>query len=147
MEKSLHKNAEYEHILRHAGIRITSVRILVLKTIMEKMQGGAFSLQDIVEELVTAENSSVFRTLTLFAKEKILHPIDDGSSMQKYCLCTCGDSEHRHRHVHFTCTQCHRTICLEDIPVPIIQLPANYIQQDMDFIIKGICPKCSAKKI
>ena len=70
MEKSLHKNAEYEHILRHAGIRITSVRILVLKTIMEKMQGGAFSLQDIVEELVTAENSSVFRTLTLFAKEQ-----------------------------------------------------------------------------
>ena len=70
MEKSLHKNAEYEHILRHAGIRFTSVRILVLKTIMEKMQGGAFSLQDIVEELVTAENSSVFRTLTLFAKEQ-----------------------------------------------------------------------------
>ena len=151
MEKHLahheHKNARYEHILRSAGIRVTSVRILLLKAIMEKMHGGAFSLQDVVEELVTADNSSVFRTLSLFAKERILHPIDDGSSMQKYCLCTCGDDEHRHRHVHFTCTQCQRTICLEDVAVPEVVLPAGFVQHDMDFIIKGICPKCSSKKI
>lgn len=137
----------YEQILSDAGIRITAVRLLVLRTIHERMHGSAFSLQDIVNEMVTADNSSVFRTLTLFAEKRLLHTIDDGSGMQKYCLCCCPNHDHRHGHVHFTCTRCQQTICLTDTPIPPISIPPGFEVQDIEFIVKGICPQCKKKKV
>lgn len=136
---------KYETILSEAGVRITAVRLLVLRTITERMHGGAFSLQDIMAEMVTADNSSVFRTLTLFAEKRLLHTINDGSGMQKYCLCTCPDHDHRHGHVHFTCTVCQRTICLMDVPIPHVALPEGFEVRDSEFIVKGVCPRCSKK--
>lgn len=132
----------YEQILSDAGIRVTAVRLLVLKVITEKMHGGAFSLQDVMDEMVTADNSSVFRTLTLFAEKRLLHTIDDGSGMQKYCLCSCPDHDHKHGHVHFTCTKCLRTTCMKDVPIPHIMLPDGFEAMDTEFVVKGICPKC-----
>lgn len=141
----MHARSTYESILLEAGIRITAVRLLVLKTVTEQMHGGAFSLQDVMEKMVTADNSSVFRTLTLLAEKRLLHTIDDGSGMQKYCLCTCPGHDHRHGHVHFTCTSCQKTICLTDMPIPHIALPEGFEARDMEFIVKGLCPKCSSK--
>lgn len=141
----MHARSRYESILLEAGIRITAVRLLVLKTVTEQMHGGAFSLQDVMEKMVTADNSSVFRTLTLLAEKRLLHTIDDGSGMQKYCLCTCPNHDHRHGHVHFTCTSCQKTICLMDMPIPHIALPEGFEAQDMEFIVKGLCPKCASK--
>lgn len=132
-------NTEYEERLKKAGIRVTSVRLLVLKTLSEQMH-DAFSLQDVMEKLPYADNSSVFRALTLFAEHHLLHMIDDGSGMQKYCVCSCG--EFKCHHAHLTCTKCHKTICLKDIPLPNITLPEGYIIQEAEFVIKVICPKC-----
>lgn len=138
----MHESVTYEEILSEVGIRVTAVRLLVLKTITKHMHGGAFSLQDVMEKMVSADNSSVFRTLTLFAEKRLLHSIDDGSGMQKYCLCTCPNHDHLHGHVHFTCTECMRTICLMDVPIPHVSLPYGFEARDTEFIIKGICPKC-----
>lgn len=135
----------YEQILAEAGVRVTAVRLLVLRVIHERMHGGAFSLQDVMNELVTADNSSVFRALTLFAEKRLLHTIDDGTGMQKYCLCSCPNHDHRHGHVHFTCTRCQRTMCLTDMPIPQIHLPEGFEVQDVEFIVKGICPRCAAR--
>lgn len=134
----------YEAILSEAGIRITAVRLLVLKTVCERMHGGAFSLQDVMQELVTADNSSVFRTLTLFAEHRILRTVNDGSGMQKYCLALHTHHDHGRDmgHVHFTCTVCQRTVCLTDIPIPHVSLPEGYEAADTEFIVKGICPRC-----
>ena len=137
----------YKQILSYAGIRITAVRLLVLKTIRERLYGGAFSLQDVMKENPEADNSSVFRTLTLFVERDILHTIDDGSGMQKYCLCTCADNDHHHRHVHFTCIRCQRTLCMTDVPIPSIVLPKGFVVDDAELVVKGICPKCSLKTV
>lgn len=136
------EHKSYEKILTDAGIRVTAVRLLVLKTIYRYMHGDAFSLQNVMEKMFAADNSSVFRTLTLFVQKRLLHTIDDGSGMQKYCLCTCPDHDHMHGHVHFTCTECQRTVCLTDVPIPHIELPEGYEATDMEFVVKGICPKC-----
>lgn len=136
------EHKSYEKILTDAGIRVTAVRLLVLKTIYRYMHGDAFSLQNVMEKMLAADNSSVFRTLTLFVQKRLLHTIDDGSGMQKYCLCTCPDHDHMHGHVHFTCTECQRTVCLTDVPIPHIELPEGYEATDMEFVVKGICPKC-----
>lgn len=138
-----HTTTDYEERLRHAGIRITSVRLLVYKTIFEQMH-NAFSLQDVMDRLPYADNSSVFRALTLFAEHNLLHLIDDGSNMQKYCVCRCG--EFKCHHAHLSCTQCHETICLTDIKIPAVNVPDGYIIKEAEFVIKGICPKCQAKQ-
>lgn len=134
-------SSSYEQILKARGIRATAMRLLVLKTIHEDIK-GAFSLQDITNLLPTADNSSVFRALCLFSENQILHLIDDGSGMQKYCLCHCKDHNHHHGHVHMTCTICHETICLEDVPIPSVAVPQGYDVIEAEYVIKGICPKC-----
>lgn len=133
---------DYEKRLKDAGIRVTSVRLLVYKTIIEQIH-NAFSLQDVMALLPYADNSSVFRTLTLFAEHHLLHQIDDGSSMQKYCVCRCGTF--KCHHAHLSCTVCHETICLTDVHIPTVEVPDDYIIQEAEFVIKGICPKCQAK--
>ena len=100
-------NKIYEDILNNAEIRITANRLLVLKTIHEDIH-GAFSLFDVESKLPTMDASSIFRALTLFAEKQLLHPIDDGSGMQKYCVCHClHDADDTHQtprprtpHVH-----------------------------------------------
>lgn len=137
-------HVDYETRLKEAGIRITSVRLLVYKTLCDQMH-DAFSLQDVMARLPYADNSSVFRTLSLFTEHHLLHQIDDGSGMQKYCVCQCDDT--KCHHVHLTCTKCHETICLKDIPLPNIDITDGYIIEEAEFIVKGICPKCQKNSI
>ena len=142
-------NQIYEDILNNAEIRITANRLLILKTIHEDIH-GAFSLLDVESKMPTMDSSSIFRTLTLFAEKQLLHLIDDGSGMQKYCICNCiHDNEHgchyQHQgHVHLTCIKCHETICLEDVPIPSVPIPEGYVVHESEYVIKGICPKCQS---
>lgn len=136
------QTTEYELRLTHAGIRPTALRLLVYKTVYEQMQ-NAFSLQDVKDCLPHADNSSLFRTLALLDNHHLLHQIDDGSGMQRYCVCRCG--QFKCHHVHFTCTQCHETVCLKSLNIPMVDVPDGYLAQDAEFIIKGICPKCQTK--
>ncbi|SRR5574344_2386868 len=135
----------YERILIDADIRVTAMRLLVLKTIYNNMS-GAFSLHDVTDILDNADNSSVFRALTIFADKKILHLIDDGSGMQKYCICHCSNYEH-HGHVHLTCTVCHQTFCMNNVPIPVVPVPKGFEVEETEYIIKGTCPKCMKKKL
>lgn len=137
---------KYEQMLTDAGIRVTAVRLLVLQTVVNDMN-GAFSLQDVMDVMADSDKSSVFRALTLFADKKLLHLIDDGSGMQKYCVCHCEDRHHHHGHVHLTCTICHQTICMENVPIPAVPVPKGYEIEEAEYIIKGICPKCRRKSI
>lgn len=133
---------DYEKRLRDAGIRVTSVRLLVYKTVYEEMH-NAFSLQDVMEILGYADSSSVFRALSLFADHHLLHTIDDGSGMQKYCVCHCG--QFKCHHVHLTCTECHETICLTNVSIPPVSVPDGYLIKEAEFVVKGVCPKCQAR--
>jgi Fur family ferric uptake transcriptional regulator len=130
----------YESILSQEGIRVTAVRLLVLKAVYALR--GAFTLQDVVDKLGTADPSSVFRTLTLFADKGLLHLIDDGSGAQKYCVCHCEDHHHHHGHIHFTCTVCHKTFCLTEVPIPPVPVPQGFHVEESEYVIKGVCPNC-----
>ena len=135
---------DYEKILSEADIRITAVRLLVIKTLYEQVH-GTFSLQDIMAMMPTADNSSIFRTLTLFAEKHLLHMIDDGSGMQKYCVCHCADHDHHHGHIHLTCTECHQTVCLTEVPIPAVPVPEGFKVKEAEYVIKGLCANCAKK--
>lgn len=130
---------EAEELAEH-GIRPTSVRILVMRAIMQRK--GAFCLYDIEADVPTLDRSSIFRALRLFTQHHLLHEIDDGSGFCKYCLCQCEDHDHHLNHVHFTCIKCGKTFCIEDQKIPAVALPEGFVQEEAEYVIKGICPDC-----
>lgn len=142
-----HATPDPEEALRAAGVRVTAVRLLIWRTLTTEIT-GAFSLSDVQDRLYTVDKSTLFRALTLFAESGLLHLIDDGSGMQKYCVCRCGhpaDHPDHPGHVHLSCTVCHKTWCVEDIQIPPVTLPpsfAGFSITEREYIIKGICPKC-----
>ncbi len=134
--------AVYVEKLEARGIKPTAMRILILRTMMQSRQ--AMSLIDIVDMLVTAEKSTVSRTLSLFLSHHLVHSIDDGSGALKYAVC--GDScscEVDDLHVHFFCTHCQRTLCLRGLPVPMVHLPDGFSLDSVNYVMKGICSDCT----
>ncbi len=131
--------------LEARGIKPTAMRILILRTMMQTRQ--AMSLIDIVDTLVTAEKSTVSRTLSLFLSHHLVHSIDDGSGALKYAVC--GDScscDVDDLHVHFFCTRCQRTLCLRGLPVPVVHLPDGFSLDSVNYVMKGVCSECAHRK-
>ncbi len=104
----------------------------------------AFSLGDLEKDLLDIDKSTIFRTINLFHEKKIIHNFDDGSGSMKYsvcqddCDCSADDS-----HIHFYCNYCKKAFCLEDVVIPKLQLPEGMEMEDVNFVIKGYCGKCS----
>ena len=73
---------DYDAELQEAGIRVTAIRSLIWRTLRQHIH-NAFTLNDMVDLLVTIDRSTVFRTLTLFSEAKLLHLVDDGMGCQK----------------------------------------------------------------
>ncbi|MBQ2535694.1 MAG: transcriptional repressor [Bacteroidaceae bacterium] len=132
-------NDELEHLLEHHGIRPTAVRILVYRAIHHRSE--AFSLADVENWLPEMDRSSIFRALKLFTEHQLLHEIDDGSGIFKYCVCRCEGSHHLN-HIHFACTRCGKTYCLEDHTIPLVSLPDGFETHEVEYIVKGVCPRC-----
>ena len=133
-----------EQTLRNAGIRITAVRLMIWKQIRHEME-GVFSLYDMEEALPTVDRSTLFRTLTILNDAHLLHNVDDGSGVQKYCVCHHDDTRHCTGHVHLTCRLCHRTVCLTHVKIPPVPLPDGFIPEETEYVVKGICAKCAER--
>lgn len=73
-------------IMEEAGVKPTSIRILVYKTI--STLNNTFNLNDIETLLPSVDKSSIFRVLRTFHNNNLIHSIDDGSGSQKYCFVT-----------------------------------------------------------
>ena len=131
-----------EEKLLNRGIKPTSVRLLIFKAMSDFRK--AFSLTDLETELETVNKSTIFRTLSLFHENLLIHSIDDGSGSIKYsicsdtCMCTIDEL-----HVHFNCIRCENTFCLDSIAIPSIQLPEKFLLESINFVMKGVCRECS----
>lgn len=132
-------------IMEHAGIRPTSNRITVLRAILGA--SSPLSLIELETQLVTLDRSSILRVLTLLQEHEVIHSIEDGRGVTKYELCH-GD---RHcapgdMHVHFYCDKCDRVYCFEDVTVPRVEIPEGFNVRSINYMLKGVCPRCKAKE-
>ena len=131
-----------EELFEHHGIKTTANRQLVARALADSRR--PLSLAELEERLVTLDRSSIFRVLTLFRDQHLVHVIEGGSEGVHYELC----QSHSHetdddQHAHFHCEVCHRTFCLQEIPVPAVALPEGYTATSASYLIKGICPACA----
>lgn len=133
-----------EQILQNHGVRPTAVRTLIYRT--AAAHDNTFSLNDLENELLTVDKSTIFRTLTLFAEHHLLHETEDGSGSKKYCVCHRDhDCALEERHVHFYCERCRRTFCLDNTYIPSVNLPDGFEASDAEYVIKGLCAKCARR--
>ncbi|MCF6185703.1 MAG: transcriptional repressor [Bacteroidales bacterium] len=134
-------NKEIDKKLHSRNIKPTAMRELVLKVLTE--QKTAISLPELEEKFTYAEKSTLYRTLKTFEDKKLIHSIDDGSGAIRYAVCrdTC-ECNPEDLHVHFYCTSCKQTFCLNEIPVPEINLPSGFTLESVNMVVKGICVNC-----
>jgi len=132
---------ENETKLENRNIKPTAMRELVLKVLSE--QSAAISLADLEQKFEKVDKVTLYRTLKTFEENKLIHSIDDGTGSVKYALCreTCH-CQPEDLHVHFLCTRCKQTYCLTDIPVPSVILPVDFILENINMVVKGVCSNC-----
>ncbi len=135
---------EIVRLLEAHHVRPTANRILIVKTLAE--QAGPTSVRDLERVLLTVDKSNIFRALTLFKENGLVHQIEEGDGTAGYELCMSHSSEEDDDlHVHFYCEHCHKTICLADIPVPSVRMPEGYLAESVNYVVKGLCPECARK--
>jgi Fur family transcriptional regulator, ferric uptake regulator len=131
------------NILRQSGLSVTDSRKKILDLFLAS--DGALAHADIEKN---TENSfdrvTVYRTLQTFVEKGIIHqiPTTDNSILYALCKHNCQQGHHHDDHVHFICSNCDKTICLDDVIVPEVKLPKNFTKQQAAMVVTGICEEC-----
>lgn len=135
------QEADAERLLTHHGIKPTANRIVIVKALAAGRK--PLSMRELEERILTIDKSNIFRSLSLFRSHHLVHDIEDGQGEVKYELCMSHSDDDDDTHVHFYCENCHETTCLYDTPIPSVQLPEGYRATSVNYVVKGICPKCA----
>lgn len=129
-----------ELLLEHE-IRPTANRIMLVRALAEAEH--PLTMSELENAVDTIDKSNVFRSLALFREQHLVHVMEDGADAVRYELCHSHDGElDNDVHAHFYCERCGRTICLNEIPIPTVALPKGYRMTTINYLVKGICPKC-----
>ena len=132
---------EIENKLESRNIKPTAMRQLVLQVLAERKT--AISLPELEHAFEKADKSTLYRTLKTFEESKIIHKIDDGTGAVKYALCQAAcECEPEDLHVHFICSRCKNTFCLNEVPIPEINLPVDFSLESVNMVVKGVCTNC-----
>lgn len=131
---------DLEELFARHGVKPTANRLLIARALQEA--GRPLSMTELETRLETIDKSNVFRTLTAFREAHLVHALEDAGDGVRYELCHSHSNEDDDVHVHFYCTRCHRTYCLEDTPVPPVEVPEGYEAESVSYLVKGICPEC-----
>ena len=130
-------------ILKQSGLSITESRKKILDLFLET--DGALAHADIEKNTASAfDRVTVYRTLQTFVEKGIIHqiPTTDNSVLYALCKHNCEQGHHQDDHVHFICSNCDKTICMDEVTVPEVKLPKNFTKQQAAMVVTGVCEDC-----
>lgn len=130
-------------ILHQRQLSSTESRRNILALFLGKNEALAHG--DIEKEVGNRHDRvTIYRTLQTFEEKGILHSIPTSENLVRYALCKeCEEGHHHDNHVHFICSNCEKTICLDDVVSPQINLPTGYQSESVQVVIKGTCDDCN----
>ncbi len=134
---------EVSDILKQNRLSVTDSRTKILSFFLQ--HSGALSHADIEKNAhASFDRVTVYRTLQTFVEKGIIHLIPTTDNSIKYALCKndCAPGHHHDNHVHFICDECSKTICLDDVDIPVIKLPKGFKPQHSEMVVTGICGQC-----
>lgn len=130
-------------ILRRARLRRTAGREAILEVMLAAKR--PMSEEEIAQHLgdTRLNKVTIYRALDGFERAGVVHRVFLRGRTRHYELadrCT-----HVQCHPHFTCTQCQRTYCLEDVDVPLARgLGDGWELERQQVRLEGTCPHCSS---
>lgn len=135
---------EVLQILKRNSLSVTEGRKKILELFIASE--GALAHADIEKQ--TSNNFdrvTVYRTLQTFVEKGIIHqiPTIDNSVLYALCRQNCEQGHHHDNHVHFICSNCDKTICLDDVTVPQVKLPEGFTPLQAAMVVTGICIDCA----
>ena len=128
-------------LLEAHGVRVTANRLLIVRAL--DAAGRPLSMTELEDALESVDKSVVFRSLQQFRETGLVHVLEDSANGTRYELCHSHGTHDDDLHVHFYCEKCHRTFCLEEIPIPAVKTPAGYRPASASYLLKGLCPECA----
>ena len=140
-------NQTAENLLITHQIRKTKIRLDILEFFLSKNYALAHAeIESAIDK--GYDRVTIYRTLKSFEEQGLIHKVLDESGTSKYALCAshCISHKHTDAHIHFNCEQCGHTFCLEDVPIPAVQLPIDYQLVSYNFLVQGICKDCTKSK-
>jgi Fur family transcriptional regulator, ferric uptake regulator len=88
---------------------------------------------------------TLYRILSSFEKDGLVHRSIDLKGIARYAMCSHQSHEGHHHHdmhLHFSCQKCKKVTCLEEDAFKL-NLPKKYILLQANFMVEGLCHKCS----
>ena len=134
---------QIQQLLKKNQLSITESRSKILELFLQ--QNGALAHADIEKKNGAGfDRVTVYRTLQTFVEKGIIHTIPTADNSILYALCKdeCSKGHHHDNHVHFICDECNKTICLDDVTVPVVKLPKGFTPQHAEMVVNGICGDC-----
>ena len=137
-------SARLNDILRRKHLSVTDSRRKILSLFLGSKDALAHG--DIESKAGEKfDRVTVYRTLQTFVEKGIIHTIPTSDNSVRYALCKdCEEGHHHDDHVHFVCSNCGKTICLDDVISPRIELPEGFIANTVQVLINGTCNECNA---
>ena len=133
-----------ENILKHHDLRVTQIRLDILQFFQNNKNALTHADLELFFEK-KFDRVTIYRTLTTFLDNGLLHKIPDDSGIAKYALCHHEGVEHTHddHHVHFKCKKCEKIECMHTLEIPKLHLPKKYKMENANLLIEGICAVCN----
>lgn len=136
-------NSRAGELLRRKSLSVTDSRRKILSLFLNS--ADALAHGDIEKKAREKfDRVTIYRTLQTFVEKGIIHTIPTSDNSVRYALCKdCTEGHHHDEHVHFVCTNCNKTICLDGVVSPTVDVPEGYVAESMQVIIYGICKSCN----
>lgn len=128
------------NVLQAAKLRQTEPRIAIISTMLASEH--PLTQEQIAEQIGTEapNKTTIYRNLMHLVEKNVVHEAYMEERSQYFELAHhCGKVQ---CHPHFTCSRCHRTLCLTGVAAPLVDLPEGFSMQRQQIRIEGICPKC-----
>jgi Fur family ferric uptake transcriptional regulator len=135
-------NKDAAQSITDIGQRPTAARSAVLGVLMSAE--GAISHTEIIERMSAGyqfDRVTIYRVLEWLTDHHLIHRIASEDRAWKFQVSHHGTS---HQHAHLQCTQCKKTVCLDEIePSLPAQITSQFKVESVDMIIKGRCADCT----
>lgn len=133
-----------DEILHAHGLRKTNFRVELLA--LFEGSDSSLSVDEIKSRIVsTNDKVTIYRALDSFEKSGLIHKVPDKSNLTRYALChsECSNHGHNHNHAHFICVSCEETFCIDEVEIPLIDIPQGYHVNQANLTLEGECAKCN----
>ena len=130
-------------LLKKRSLAITKNRLKVLSYFLKSNK--PISLKAVNFEFKNLDRVTLFRILSKFEKNQLIHSIilDNGRKLFALCKNECNNSStHNHNHVHFICEKCDDVTCLDIDKFPSLNVP-NFIFNEISINASGVCSNCN----